>query len=145
MARDSNGTQERGSIAKDHSDMTDIECKITNVLRTIPNLSRSVTALSLLCQNWWRFLLCFVLQQMTAVKPTPRQVAQLYKAVLRYATAAVLYARPAKPNLRALYRPEFDIWMAAAKEPGSVKPEAWLEFARRSQSAISRSFKCAQC
>ena len=66
--------------------------------------------------------------------PTPTTVLRLYRLTLRHAGAAVLYARPASPNLRALYRPEFDIWMKRAKQGSEavIKDKAeWETFAIR--------------
>ena len=55
---------------------------------------------------------------------------------MRYAAASVLYSRPASPNLKRLYRPEFDIWMGRVKRAGNaerlVQDRAeWEELARR--------------
>ena len=66
--------------------------------------------------------------------PTPTTVSRLYRLLLRHAGASVLYSRPAMPNLRALYRPEFDIWMKRAKQGEEAvmwDRAEWETFARR--------------
>ena len=72
----------------------------------------------------------------TANVPTPLTITRLYRLVLRYAAASVLYSKPASQNLKRLYRPEFDIWMGRVMRAGSterlVQDRAeWEEFARR--------------
>jgi hypothetical protein len=72
--------------------------------------------------------------QGTQHAPTPDTVRKIYRQVLRYAGSAVLYAHPARLNLRALYRPEFDVWMVKAKqgyEAVTKDTSEWEEFARR--------------
>lgn len=70
----------------------------------------------------------------TGSAPTPALIRRIYRQVLRYAGSAVLYAHPARPNLRALYRPEFDTWMQKVNEGEekafAARPE-WEEFSRR--------------
>ena len=73
----------------------------------------------------------------TANVPTPSTITRLYRLVLRYAAASVLYSKPASQNLKRLYRPEFDIWMGRVQRAGNaerlVQDRAeWEEFARRS-------------
>lgn len=66
--------------------------------------------------------------------PTPALIRVIYRQVLRYAGSSVLYAHPARLNLRMLYRPEFDIWMKKAKQGPrqAVKDrQEWEEFSRR--------------
>lgn len=74
--------------------------------------------------------------------PTPSTITQLYRLVLRYAAASVLYSKPASQNLKRLYRPEFDIWMGrvqrASKTERLVHDRAeWEEFARRVQKTLN--------
>lgn len=74
--------------------------------------------------------------------PTPDVVCKIYRQVLRYAGASVLYALPARLNLRALYRPEFDIWMKKAKlgKDAAVRDrQEWEEFSRRGECACLRA------
>ncbi|CAD6569169.1 MAG: hypothetical protein CYPHOPRED_003118 [Cyphobasidiales sp. Tagirdzhanova-0007] len=71
--------------------------------------------------------------------PIPIIIVKLYRRVLRQAGAAVLFSKPAMPNLRRLYRAEFDIWMTRAKGgPREFEQhrEEWEEFARRAQSTL---------
>lgn len=66
--------------------------------------------------------------------PTPATIVRLYRIILYQAGAAVLFAKPAVHNLRALYRPELDIWMQKAKGDRLKIEESrheWEEFARR--------------
>lgn len=77
--------------------------------------------------------------------PTPSVIRSIYRQVLRYAGSSVLYAHPARLNLRVLFRPEFDIWLNKAKlgEEQAVKdkPE-WEEFSRRGVSLILAQSQC---
>lgn len=77
--------------------------------------------------------------------PTPALICKIYRQVLRYAGSAVLYAHPARPNLRALYRPEFDIWMNKVKEGEAKAIEArpeWEEFSRRGEQLFYFNATC---
>ena len=77
---------------------------------------------------------CLLMTATRGSPPTPALLRRIYRQVLRYAGSAVLYAHPARPNLRALYRPEFDVWMNKVKEGErkaiAARPE-WEEFSRR--------------
>ena len=71
--------------------------------------------------------------------PSPAKIVRLYRMMLRHAGASVLYARPAIFNLRALYRPEFDVWMTRAKAGRhelEKSQDEWEEFARRGKQAL---------
>jgi len=69
-------------------------------------------------------------------KLDPRDVLVVYRTILRYAGASVLYSRPAVWHIRQQYRPVFDVWMKRAKYSDSVNEDAWSMFRSRLQSTL---------
>lgn len=57
----------------------------------------------------------------------------------------MLYSKPASPNLRALYRPEFDVWMGRARRESDAdkvdRRVEWEEFATRGEWESLKGFQ----